>query len=71
MRVVGSNGDDINAYSLTGAWVVKTAVYDGAAENKVVSAQDTVPADIFFSSDGLRLYVIGSTNDAVYQYLLT
>lgn len=58
MWVIGSNGDDINPYTLTGAWVVKTAVYDGASENLVVGSQDTVPADLYFSPDGLKLYVV-------------
>jgi len=58
MRVIGSNGDDINPYTLTGARQVNTAVYEGAAENKVVSSQDTAPQDLLFSDDGLTMYVI-------------
>ena len=68
MYVLGSAGQDINEYNLSTAWNVSTASY---SQNFSVSAQDTGPQDIFFKSDGTKMYVIGITNDRVYEYDLS
>jgi hypothetical protein len=65
MYIVGSSGDDINEYTLSTPWDIGTAVY---VQVFSVAAQDTVPEDIFIRDDGLKMYVIGSTNDSVYEY---
>lgn len=36
-----------------------------------VTAQDTSPTQVRFSSDGTKMYVIGTTNDSIYQYSLS
>lgn len=36
-----------------------------------VSTQDTVPRSVFLKDDGLTMYVLGDTNDTVYQYTLS
>jgi len=68
MYVLGSAGRDINEYNLSTAWNVSTASY---SQNFSVSAQDTSPQDIFFKSDGTKMYVIGITDDRVYEYDLS
>jgi sugar lactone lactonase YvrE len=68
MFVIGSAGDDINEYTLSTPWNVSTATYVTVFS---VSAQDTAPNDLYFRNDGKKLYVIGGTNDSVYQYSLT
>jgi hypothetical protein len=68
MYVVGSTGDDVNEYNLSVAWDVTTATY---LQTKSVAAQDTSPEDVFFKPDGLKMYVIGAKNDAVYEYDLS
>jgi hypothetical protein len=68
MYVTGSSGDDVNQYSLSTPWVVSSATYVTVFS---ISSQDTVPQGIFFRADGLKMYIVGQTNDTVYQYALT
>ena len=68
MFVTGSGGDDVNEYLLSTPWVVSSAVYSTVFS---VAGQDTAPAGLFFRDNGLQMYVIGQTNDLVYQYTLT
>ena len=65
MYVVGSIGDDINEYSLSTAWDVSTASYVRLFS---VATQDTLPRGLFFKPDGTKMYVVGGTGDAVYEY---
>lgn len=65
----GTNLDAIYQYSLSVAWDVSTASYDGSSLN--ISSQETVPTGLFFSSDGTRLYFGGQTGDDITQYTLT
>lgn len=65
MYIIGSAGDEINEYDLSAAWDVSSASY---VQNFSVSAVDTAPTGLFFSPDGCSLYVLGSTNDTVYQF---
>jgi len=36
-----------------------------------VSSQDTVPADLIFNNDGTKMYIIGDTNNSIFQYSLS
>jgi len=67
MYVVGTSGDDVNEYSLSTAWDISTASY---VQNFAVAAQDANPVGLFFKDDGTKMYVIGYSTDAVYQYTL-
>jgi sugar lactone lactonase YvrE len=71
MFIMGSTGDDINEYTLDPAYDVSTASYNGDGERFSVSAQETDPYALTFNDDGTILYVVGDTNDTVYQYDLT
>lgn len=42
-----------------------------SAKSVATNSQDTGPKNIFFKSDGLTMFVLGSTNRSVYQYNLT
>jgi hypothetical protein len=68
MYVNGSTGDDVNQYTLSTAWNVSTASFVRLFST---AAQDTGPNDIFFKPDGLSMYIMGQTNDTVYQYTLS
>jgi 6-phosphogluconolactonase (cycloisomerase 2 family) len=68
MFAMGSGGDDVNEYTLSTPWVVSSATYVTLFS---VGAQEPAPAGFFFRADGLKVYVVGSTNDTVYQYALT
>lgn len=68
MYVAGGAGDNILQYSLSTAWNVSTASY----EDKYKHVRDQEGAqDVFFRSDGLKMYVVGSANDSVHQYSLS
>lgn len=67
MYVMGVSGDDVNQYSLGTAWNISTASYVTAFS---VAGQETTPNSLFFSPDGLNMYVGGQTGDDVNQYSL-
>ena len=68
MYVNGSTGDDVNQYTLSTAWDVSTASFVRLFST---AAQDTSPQDVFFKPDGLSMFIMGATNDTVYQYTLS
>ena len=68
MYVIGYSGDDVNEYNLSTAWDVSTASY---LQNFSVAAQEPNPYDVFFKPDGLKMYVIGFSNDRVNEYNLS
>jgi len=69
MYIVGIDRDTVYQYSLSTAWDVSTATY--ASKSKDVSAQDTNPQSLAFSDDGGKMYILGSTNDRIFQYTLS
>jgi len=68
MYVNGASGDDVNQYTLSTAFNVSTATFVRLFST---SAQDSSPNDIFFKPDGLSMFVMGGTNDTVFQYTLS
>jgi sugar lactone lactonase YvrE len=64
--IVGSTNDTVYQYSCATAWDVSTASYD--TKSFSVTAQDTIPTGLFFKSDGTTFYIVGNTNDTVFQY---
>jgi hypothetical protein len=68
MYVNGATGDDVNQYTLSTAWNVSTATY---LQLFSTAAQDSSPQDVFFKPDGLTMFVMGGTNDTVFQYTLS
>jgi DNA-binding beta-propeller fold protein YncE len=68
MYVTGSTGDDVNEYSLSTAWDISTASY---VQNFSVASYETLPQDLFFKSDGTKMWVIGSTGDDINEFTLS
>ena len=68
MFVVGSTGDDVNQYTLTTAFDVSTATF---VDSFSVAAQETAPTGVAFSSDGTKMFVVGTSGDDVNEYTLT
>lgn len=66
--VVGDSGNDINEYNLSVAWDISTAVY---LQVFSVAAQDPAPQGVFFKDDGTVMYIVGESNDTVFQYQLS
>jgi len=69
MYVVGENSGSIHQYSLSTAYDVSTASYDSVSLS--VSSQDARPEELSFNTDGTKLFLLGDTNDSVYQYSLS
>jgi DNA-binding beta-propeller fold protein YncE len=67
MYVSGDTGNDINEYDLSTAWDLTTAAF---LQSFIVGSQDVTPTDVFFKPDGTRMYVLGDTNNAIYEYVL-
>ena len=69
MYIVGGNNDRIYQYSLSTGFDLSTASY--ASVSLHVTSQDTVPFGLAFSSNGTKMYLLGLTNDTVFQYSLS
>jgi DNA-binding beta-propeller fold protein YncE len=69
MYTVGNGNDSICQYSLSRAFDLSTASYDSVSFS--VNSQDSLPRGIVFNTDGTKIYMVGSTNDSVYQYSLS
>ena len=67
MYAVGMTGDDVNEYSLSTAWDISTATY---VRVRSVSANILNPTHVFFSPDGVNMYVIGLNPATSNDYLL-
>jgi hypothetical protein len=65
MFVVGETGNDVNEYDLGTAFDVSTAVF---VDSFSVAAQDTGPTGVTFSSNGLKMFVVGTVGDSVHEY---
>ena len=68
MYVLGIVSDAVYEYNLGTAWDVSSAVY---LQNFSVSAQDSLPRDIFFKPDGTKMYVVGDAGNNVNEYNLS
>ena len=62
---VMGNDDYVYQYSLTTGYDLSTASYDSV--RFYTNAFETAPQDIFFSADGTKLFIIGNSNDKIYQ----
>jgi len=67
--VIGRSFDSVFQYDLTTAWDISTGSY--ASKSMSVSSQEAAPRGLYFKDDGTKAYIIGTTNDTVYQYALS
>ena len=70
MFVVGDYYDNINQYALLTPFDISTASYGGNGE-RFSALQDTSPRGMAFSNDGLKMFVVGDTNNNINQYALS
>jgi sugar lactone lactonase YvrE len=68
MYVISTTDDTIFQYTLETPWEVNTASY--ASKSFSVIAQETSAAALYFKSDGTSVYIVGITNNTIYQYSL-
>ena len=66
MYLLGFDNDGIFQYSLSTGFDLSTASYDSVSFS--VAGQDATPFGIAFKPDGTKMYIVGNTNDSVYQY---
>ncbi len=64
--IVGGINRTVYQYSCATAWDISTGSYD--TKSFSVAAQENVPQGLFFKSDGTKFYIVGSTNNTIYQY---
>jgi len=62
-------GDYVHEYSLSTAWNVAPSSVGYTTSFYVT--QDTAPNGVTFGDSGSKMYMVGSTGDAVYQYSLS
>jgi DNA-binding beta-propeller fold protein YncE len=66
--VVGTTNRTIYQYTLSTPFDISTGSY--ASKSFSVNAQDTAPIEIAFDPTGVTLFVLGKTNDTIFQYTL-
>lgn len=71
MYVVGDY--EINVYELTTAWDISTASFDYRLSTLYEYGMSVTfdPRDIFFKSDGTKVYFLSTASDRVYEYDLS
>jgi len=69
LYMIGSSTDAVYQYSLSSAFDLSTISYDSVSFS--VSSQETEPNGIVFNNDGSSMYIVGYTNDTIYQYTLS
>jgi len=69
LYVLGATTRFIYQYTLETPWEINTGSYDGVAFN--VTAIDTLSRGIEFKPDGSVLYIVGDTNNRIFQLPLS
>lgn len=67
--MVGVGSGAVHEYNLATAFAISTATASG--NSFTISGEDTAPSGIDFNAEGTKMYILGATGDAVYQYDLT
>ena len=66
--VLGYGTAAVHQYDLTSAFDLSTASY---ASKTFSISQDATPVGLEFKPDGTKMYVVGFSNDTIYQYALS
>lgn len=69
MFVVGWSSDYVNQYDLSTAYDVSTASYNNVRFS--IGSQEPYSKGLHFNNNGTKMYMIGSTNDDIFEYDLT
>lgn len=68
MYVLGSSSDRVHQYTLSTAWDITTAVI---VRNFSVAADEAVPTGLYFTNDGLTMFICGTSGDDINKYVLS
>jgi len=66
MYIGSATNDRVHWYTLSSAWDTSTATYSGSYLS--VNAQDTSMRKVTFNPDGSKMYMLGDTNNKIFQY---
>ena len=69
LYMVSYGTDTVYQYALTTPFDLSTGNY--ASKSLSISSQDSNPQDMYIKSDGTKLYVLGDTNNSVFQYSMS
>lgn len=69
MYLLSQADAEIYVYDLGTAWDVTSAVYNAVSFDLAIV--DGSPDSMFFKNDGTKMWVIGDTNDNIYEYELS
>jgi len=67
MYIADAGSDIVRGYTLSTAWDISTS---SQTSFLVIALQDGGIQDVFLKSDGTKMYVLGGSNDRVFQYSL-
>jgi sugar lactone lactonase YvrE len=66
LYATGDINNTVYQYTLSTPWDISTGSY--ASKSFSVNTQDTAPTAFVFNDDGTKGYVVGNTNNTIYQY---
>ena len=69
MFMIGTTTDSVYQYTLSTAFDISTAVYDGVSFS--IASEDLSPADVTFNTNGTKMFMLGYNNASVFQYTLS
>jgi len=61
--------DRVHEYSLSTAWDISTLAY--TTSSPIFNSQEPTVQGLDFSSDGTKMFIVGQSNDTVYQFNLS
>lgn len=64
--MVGSGGDSIYEYNLGTPYEISTM--STVQVSRSVKSEDGNPREIAFNNDGFKVFLVGATNDSIYEY---
>jgi len=67
--IAGNANNTVYQYDMTSPWDISTAVYNGVDFD--VSDQETEVEGLAFGDDGLKMYIVGKIQDAIFEYDLS
>ncbi|WP_166387323.1 T9SS type A sorting domain-containing protein [Polaribacter sp. 11A2H] len=72
LYVIGSDVGEINEYALSSAFDVSSSTHLGAISVSIAATDnETSPRDIYFNTDGSKLFVLAGSTDRIYQFTLS
>lgn len=64
LLLTGHSGRDITYYKLSTPWDISSA----SLVQVILTLEETLPQGLFWRVDGRKVYIVGSTNDTVYEF---